>query len=115
MRHRIAFTLIELLVVITIIVILLAILTPAVDRAIYQAELAVCMTNLHGIHIGAQSYAMEHKRYYPKRDIAGGGEEIMQIAAPHPLDTRASSQFDLRPAIRGYIELKALVDPLTAK
>ena len=37
-----AFTLIELLVVVTIIVVLLAMLTPALDKAIYQAELAVC-------------------------------------------------------------------------
>ena len=34
------FTLIELLVVITIIVVLLALLAPALDQAIYQAELA---------------------------------------------------------------------------
>ena len=38
-------TLIELLVVITIIVILLALLMPAIDKAIYQSELAVCETN----------------------------------------------------------------------
>ena len=34
-----AFTLVELLVVITIIVILLALLTPAMDRAVYHAEM----------------------------------------------------------------------------
>lgn len=37
-----AFTLIELLVVITIIVVLLALLVPALDKAIYQAQLSVC-------------------------------------------------------------------------
>ena len=48
MRHRIAFTLIELLVVITIIVILLALLVPAINKGIYAAELAKCGSQLKG-------------------------------------------------------------------
>src|ERR1043165_1931025 len=52
-----AFTLIELLVVITIIVVLLALLTPALDKAMYQAELAVCGANLRAIANGAIPYA----------------------------------------------------------
>src|ERR1041385_7046662 len=43
-----AFTLIELLVVVTIIVVLLALLTPALDRAIYRAELLRCGANQKG-------------------------------------------------------------------
>src|SRR5438876_557647 len=50
---RAAFTLIELLVVVTIIVVLLALLTPALDRAIYQAELTVCAANQHTVGAGA--------------------------------------------------------------
>src|SRR6266478_4856578 len=66
-RRPQAFTLIELLVVVTIIVVLLALLTPAVDRAIYQAELARCAAQLHGICAGVQVYAAENKRWYPQR------------------------------------------------
>src|SRR3970040_128099 len=61
------FTLIELLVVITIIVVLLALLTPALDKAIYQAELAVCATHLKTIANGAALYAGEYKRRWPYR------------------------------------------------
>src|SRR5687767_1042700 len=64
---RRAFTLIELLVVVTIIVVLLALLTPALDRAIYVAELALCGTHARGIAVSVQSYAAAHKRFYPYR------------------------------------------------
>ena len=70
---RPAFTLIELLVVITIIVVLLALLTPAVDRAIYQAELTVCGTRLKGIATGNLAYAADNKRSYPCGTSIRGG------------------------------------------
>src|SRR5687767_3588676 len=69
---RQGFTLIELLVVITIIVVLLALLTPALDKAIYMAELAVCGTNEKAIASGAQMYAVANKRRYPYRPLAEG-------------------------------------------
>ena len=62
-----AFTLIELLVVITVIVILLALLAPALDQAIYQAELAVCGSKLRAVATSALSYAVESKRHFPHR------------------------------------------------
>src|ERR1041385_9518426 len=57
-----AFTLIELLVVVTIIVILLAMLTPAVDQAVYRGELTVCSTHQKGIATAATVYAAERQR-----------------------------------------------------
>lgn len=56
-----AFTLIELLVVVTIIVVLLALLTPALDRAIRAASSTVCLANLHTWGMGMQVYATDHK------------------------------------------------------
>ena len=64
---RTAFTLIELLVVITIIVVLLALLAPALDQAIYQADLALCGSKLHAIATGAIVYTSSNKRFYPDR------------------------------------------------
>ena len=49
MFKRAAFTLIELLVVVTIIVVLLALLTPAMDQAIYQGELTACGARLKAV------------------------------------------------------------------
>src|ERR1041385_1165125 len=68
--RRKGFTLIELLVVVTIIVVLLAMLTPALDQAIYQAELAKCMGNLKVIGTGAMVYAAGNRRHYPYRGLA---------------------------------------------
>src|ERR1051325_206342 len=65
MRRTNGFTLIELLVVVTIIAVLLALLTPALDRAMYQASLAVCGSRLHGIANAALIYAMNSKKLYP--------------------------------------------------
>ena len=62
-----AFTLIELLVVITIIVVLLALIAPALDQAMYQAELAVCGSNLYTLASGSITYAADQRRHYPHR------------------------------------------------
>ena len=59
------FTIVELLVVITIIVVLLALLAPALDKAVYQAELAVCGAQLKAIATGGNTYAMANRRHYP--------------------------------------------------
>jgi len=67
-KLALAFTFVELLVVITIIVVLLALLVPALDEAVYQADLAVCATHQHGIGVGAVAYALNHARI-PGRPI----------------------------------------------
>jgi prepilin-type N-terminal cleavage/methylation domain-containing protein len=72
--HRPAkgFTLIELLVVITIIALLLAILLPSLNQAVYAANMAVCQSNLHQISSGVLGYASENVTRYPYRATRNG-------------------------------------------
>src|SRR5687768_4548268 len=66
-HHAIAFTLVELLVVVAIIAVLLALVMPALDRAVYSAEMAVCMSNEHATVQGGLMYTADFKRRYPYR------------------------------------------------
>jgi competence protein ComGC len=103
-----AFTLVELLVVITIIIVLLALLAPAMDRAIYQAELAACGAKLDA---GAGSmiiYAMDHRRAYAVRGQLSEG-----LGSMIPTLIR-QAEHDLRLAISDYLKPnKHLLCPLT--
>jgi prepilin-type N-terminal cleavage/methylation domain-containing protein len=103
------FTLVELLVVITIIVILLAMLAPALDKAVYFAELSLCAANQHAIGNGAQIYAVDHARRYPDRSRALKAEPNY---ASNWL-TEPESDLDLRPILSGYMSIKAFMDPLS--
>ncbi len=101
------FTLIELLVVITIIAILLALLTPALDKAIYQAELAVCGAQEKGMVTSTLSYAAAYRRFYPT-NTGGRMPQPAQLGA----ESGANATRDLRPILEGYIALKSWLDPL---
>lgn len=109
MSHRSkpgAFTLIELLVVVTIIVLLLALLMPALDKAIYQAQLAVCGAHVRGVAIGGINYAMGSQRHYP---FPGEPKD-----RHHTVLT--SGGWDLRPLLRPYIDLDGQLQcPMTQK
>ena len=106
-RHE-AFTLVELLVVVAILVVLLALLTPALDQAVYQAELAVCAAQQRSIITGGQQYAMTFRRYYPHRAgmRTNWEPEVLYLGNPN------GPQHDTRKTIKGYVDLKLLVDPL---
>ncbi len=109
--HSNGFTLIELLVVVAIIALLLAILAPALDKAIYQAELAVCGANQKGMGGAVVSYAMDFKRTYPYRQAAEAG-----TAWPASKLDGGNAINDVRRVIRNYIPInKMLIDPLCAK
>jgi prepilin-type N-terminal cleavage/methylation domain-containing protein len=100
MRRVHGFTLVELLVVITIIVVLLALLTPALDQAIYQAELAVCGTKLNAIGMTVLAYAPENRRWYPYRPT-------LEPPSPRrPIDIKVAlppAVTDDRPLIESYM------------
>src|SRR5690349_21291603 len=98
-----AFTLIELLVVVSIIVLLLALLAPALDRAIYQAELAVCGTHVKGIATGSTLYASSNRRAYATRIPANGEYAAVNLNY---------GPYDVRKALKDYMAIKMFVDPL---
>jgi len=112
------FTLIELLVVVTIIVILLALLVPALDKAIYHASFAACGAQQHGIAGGAVQYAMNNKRRYPYRagtnESTSGNYQPFHVSLPfNPIHNRGNPfGYDDRPLLRPYMNINALVDPL---
>ena len=117
-----AFTLVELLVVITVIVVLLALLAPAMDKAIYQAELAGCAAQLRGIGTSVQGYALDHKRRYPYRagvvEHHTGNGAVAAAWRPNALkgDGRAiTNPWDDRPLYKTFMSLKLLLCPLSAK
>jgi prepilin-type N-terminal cleavage/methylation domain-containing protein len=102
-RHT-GFTLVELLVVIAIIVVLLALLAPALDQAVYQAELAVCAARQNAVATGAGVYAVQHARAYPYRPTRTGFNLTTDIVR---------GGVDDRPVMRPYIPMRALLDPFT--
>lgn len=65
MRNAHGFTLVELLVVISIIVLLIAILLPAMQQARETAKAAVCLSNVRQLSTAAASYAADHKGHLP--------------------------------------------------
>jgi len=85
---RAAFTLVELLVAITIIVVLLALLAPAVDKAIGHAMEVRCLSNLHQVGVALQMYTRDYRGYFPPKLKPGtttGGVFINGFAVPETL------------------------------
>jgi prepilin-type N-terminal cleavage/methylation domain-containing protein len=102
-----AFTLIELLVVVSIIVILLALLVPAMDKAIYQSELAVCGAHLRGIAAGVSTYASGNARRYPHRPA------VYEVSGKANVIKTRSDSGDDRPLVRDYYSTDIFQCPLT--
>jgi prepilin-type N-terminal cleavage/methylation domain-containing protein len=112
------FTLVELLVVITIIVVLLALLTPALDRALYQAEMALDGANLKAVALASTSYAAASRNRYPHRSAlhkdatTDGQPNFLNNPWAGGGDPRSA---DDRYAMMDYLHLNALLDPLCDK
>jgi len=116
------FTLVELLVVITILVVLLALLSPAMDQAIYQAQLAVCASRLGAIATSSNLYATDQQRSYPYRQAMDRSfatrwsrpNVVVDEGGPAP-SLIGDVPYDDRPTLYPYFGqgLKVMHDPLT--
>lgn len=67
------FTLAELLVVIAIITVLLSLLLPSLQRAMFMTRLVTCNSNLRQIAIGLTTYATDYNGLYPEGKDNGVG------------------------------------------
>jgi prepilin-type N-terminal cleavage/methylation domain-containing protein/prepilin-type processing-associated H-X9-DG protein len=81
MWKRRGFTLIELLVVIGIIALLLAILLPVVSRVRFQAQCAVCASNLRQIATAASHYATDNNGRLPAMLVPGTSSYPYDVSA----------------------------------
>jgi prepilin-type N-terminal cleavage/methylation domain-containing protein len=104
-NKRSGFTLVELLVVITIIVVLLALLTPALDSAITQAELAACGAT---IVTGGITYASANRRLYPSR----GPHDWDALQVRLVDDNWGVAVFDIPKLMSAYVGMSQFLDPL---
>ncbi len=68
-----AFTLLELLVAVTLIVIMLALLTPSLERATQGAKQVVCGSNEHQWATALMTYGTQQRRSYPYNGSAIAG------------------------------------------
>ena len=117
-RH--GFTLVELLVVITIVVVLLALLSPALDRAVYAAELARCGAQIKTLGAALTTYAMDHRRHCIHRlGIDNGASWDVSILRPGLSTSVFTQQIelgDLRPQLKRYVSInKHLLDPFVRR
>ena len=81
-RQHSAFTLIELLVVISIIVLLMALLLPALARAKEAARRTASLSNTHQINISFQGYGADHDDALPPCQSGTSAAGTFQIAQP---------------------------------
>jgi prepilin-type processing-associated H-X9-DG protein/prepilin-type N-terminal cleavage/methylation domain-containing protein len=71
-RRRLAFTFVELLVVMAIIALLVALVSPAYERAMASARSAKCASNLRAIGVAVAQAATDNNNEYPAIQQAGG-------------------------------------------
>src|SRR5262245_58228724 len=69
-RRRTAFTLLELIVVIGIIVVLLGLILPAVQKVRETSDCATCKKNLREIVLAAQHYHDKNKCFPPGLNVS---------------------------------------------
>jgi prepilin-type N-terminal cleavage/methylation domain-containing protein len=108
---RNGFSLVELLVVITIIVVLLSLLAPALEKAIYRAELAVCASQLRGIGSSVTIYAQSSRSYYPYRGL---GRVVDANVKPPNYDQPAEIKYHPAVTARPFDQRTTLIQAMPA-
>lgn len=107
------FTLVELLVVVAIIAILLAMLMPALDKAVYQAQLATCGAQISAMSRGINAYATDHSRRYPYKPVAITVEPFWNTSAIYRRSGDPTGpRYDYRLVMEDYLLYKMYLDPL---
>jgi prepilin-type N-terminal cleavage/methylation domain-containing protein/prepilin-type processing-associated H-X9-DG protein len=89
-RER-GFTLVELLVVIAIIALLMAILTPALNKARELGKRAVCLSNVKQLTIAWMMYADDNEGKIPASDISyapNGPHWVRSMKVTDPIDVQ---------------------------
>jgi prepilin-type N-terminal cleavage/methylation domain-containing protein len=99
-----AFTLIELLVVCAIVAILSGLLLPALGHAREAARGAVCASNVRQLHLGASTYAADHRDVLPP----GASDFLRNLSRWHGTRAAASAPFEPHGGpLDGYVEQDA--------
>jgi prepilin-type N-terminal cleavage/methylation domain-containing protein/prepilin-type processing-associated H-X9-DG protein len=74
-----AFTLLELLVVVAIIGVLVALISPAIEKSVERSRLAVCGENLRVLSTGIHGYASEFNDALVVGPSVGSGVDAMRV------------------------------------
>jgi prepilin-type N-terminal cleavage/methylation domain-containing protein len=70
-----AFTLLEMLAAVSIVLILVAMIYPALEKITPRAEMIVCINNLKNLRVAFSGYAIEGWPQIPKGIVLGSNEE----------------------------------------
>lgn len=98
-----AFTLVELLVVVSVLALLIAMLTPVLNKARYQAGIVSCMSQIRQMGTGILSYVQDNRGWYP--DGAWGKPDPAIIAQQETSGfgiIGGPGDFDFRATYREY-------------
>jgi prepilin-type N-terminal cleavage/methylation domain-containing protein len=110
---RTGFTLIELLVVVTIIVVLIALLTPALEKAVYSAELATCGATIRSLTTGGISYTADNKRLFPSRgDGPWHSVSTKSVSTKFVDNNSGTTLYDIPVQMKPYVGRDNFLDPM---